>query len=230
MEYLFSRSVSGRVFSRPECRDDEDDSFVCSLASLHRDACRVGLKGASVVINEGMSFDPKLLAFVKYAVGFYRDNCDCGWWDMGGFINSLDEIERRIEGDAEWYFSGALLFCVDRALACYQKKGPGNMLFVEWWRSARFLRFTLLKLDNSATENATGEKMKALNLLRHQSNHAARKKVESEWEKSPKKWPSAEKAGLFFADLLAKEGSVYEPRTVTGWIRAHAREIGVRFR
>jgi hypothetical protein len=172
MEHLFSRSVSGRVFSRPE--------------SFHRDACRVGLKGASVVINEGMSFDPKLLAFVKYAVWFYRHTCDCGWWDMGGFINSLDEIE-RIEGDEEWYFSGALLFCVDRALACYQRN-PQSLLRLEWSRSAHFLRFALFSLGDPAMAKGGGISASAVGKIaahaRHAKNRETAEAIKAWWRES----------------------------------------------
>ena len=53
--------------------------------------------------------------------------------------------------------------------------------------------------------------------------------VTKEWEKDPNKFPSAAKAGVYFSDMLMNKGLKGEPRTVTKWILAHAKEIGVRF-
>lgn len=71
---------------------------------------------------------------------------------------------------------------------------------------------------------------KQLNIARHQKRNDAMQKVIEEWEKSISNWPSAEKAGLYFADWLLKQGYEYEPRTVTGWLRGHAKQIRVKFR
>ncbi|MHB0916661.1 MAG: hypothetical protein ACYC1G_02705 [Thiobacillus sp.] len=71
---------------------------------------------------------------------------------------------------------------------------------------------------------------KDLNDARHRKRNEAVEKAIREWEKDPSKYPSAEKAGLHLADWLTPQGFEYEPRTVTGWIRTHAKKIGVRFR
>jgi len=74
------------------------------------------------------------------------------------------------------------------------------------------------------------DKSKNLNKIRHEKNYAAKNMVINEWEKEPSAFLSAEKAGLHFADWLETKGIKYEPRTVTNWIRAHAKQIGVVFR
>ena len=71
-----------------------------------------------------------------------------------------------------------------------------------------------------------------LSTARHKTTNAAKDLVCREWEKSKNAFASAEKAGIHFADWLISEGKLksIEPRTVTKWIRDHAKEIGVRFR
>lgn len=69
-----------------------------------------------------------------------------------------------------------------------------------------------------------------LNIARHQKRNEAQARAIGEWEKDPVRFPSAEKAGLYLADWLNEQGFQYEPRTVTGWVRAHAKTIGVKFR
>lgn len=71
---------------------------------------------------------------------------------------------------------------------------------------------------------------KELNAHRHKKTYEAMHKVIEKWSNSISDWPSAEKAGLHFSNWLTTQGYDYEPRTVTGWIRKHAKEIGVRFR
>lgn len=69
-----------------------------------------------------------------------------------------------------------------------------------------------------------------LNIARHRKTSEAKAKAIEEWEKDKSKFISAEKYGLYLADWLEKQGFQYEPRTVIGWIRAHAKQIGVRLR
>ncbi len=232
MEHSFSLSISGRVFSRSGGHDDEyTDPFAQMLSRIHREAASVGKGGWHDPVRRMTMFDPQLLPFVSYAVSVYRCDCPHEMWDTGAFIDALNEIEGDLtDNDERHLFAGAVLFCVDRALACYQRSRFWEA--ENWADCAQHLRFSMWNIDFPATENGAdfGEKMRALNLARHRANHAARDRVVSEWEKAPATWPGAEKAGRYFADLLAKEGSSYEPRTVTGWIRAHAKKIGRRLR
>lgn len=69
-----------------------------------------------------------------------------------------------------------------------------------------------------------------LNIARHRTNHDAKAKVIEEWEKERDKFPSAAKYGIYLADRLKGPGFGYEPSTVTGWIRTHAKQIGVKLR
>ena len=69
-----------------------------------------------------------------------------------------------------------------------------------------------------------------LNIARHRKTSEAKAKAIAEWEKDRSKFISAEKYGLHLADWLGTQGFPYEPRTITGWIRAHAKQIGVALR
>ena len=69
-----------------------------------------------------------------------------------------------------------------------------------------------------------------LNIERHRKTNEAKNDVLSEWSKAPSDFPSAEKAGLHFHLWLKEQGRDFEPRTITGWIRAHAKELGIKFR
>jgi hypothetical protein len=71
---------------------------------------------------------------------------------------------------------------------------------------------------------------KQLNTMRHAKTHDARELAVKDWEKAPYAFPSAEQAGGYYADWLETKGYKFTPRTVTGWIRIHAKEIGVKFR
>lgn len=79
---------------------------------------------------------------------------------------------------------------------------------------------------------AKSERATELNKLRHAATTHAKERVTAEWAKNPSQFSSAEKAGNHYANWLKLQGVIksIEPRTVTGWIRAYAKEIGVRFR
>ncbi len=77
-----------------------------------------------------------------------------------------------------------------------------------------------------------------LNISRHQNRNEARAKVIDKWQKTPDEWISAAKAGIFLSNWLLGQGAGndskplfdYQPRTVSDWIREHAKKIGVRFK
>ncbi len=74
-------------------------------------------------------------------------------------------------------------------------------------------------------------KGRQLNNARHREGYEAKAKVIEEWERDYSKFPSAEKAGQYFSVWLeAQELKKFEPRTVTGWVREHAKKVGVKFR
>lgn len=93
-----------------------------------------------------------------------------------------------------------------------------------------------LKVEKTREENIKKEvekrsmKAEQLNIARHRKSNEAKAKAIEEWEKDRSKFISAEKYGLYLADWLEKQGFQYEPRTVTNWIRAHAKQIGVALR
>jgi hypothetical protein len=76
------------------------------------------------------------------------------------------------------------------------------------------------------------ERAKELNKHRHAARNRAKELVTTEWTKSPSRFPSAEKAGIHFSEWLGSQGveKSYEPRTVTGWIRDHAKKKGIKLR
>lgn len=69
-----------------------------------------------------------------------------------------------------------------------------------------------------------------LNLARHKKTNEAKAIAIKEWEKEPTKFPSAAKAGNYFSNWLKAKGFDYEPRTVTDWFLAAAKERNIRFR
>jgi hypothetical protein len=86
------------------------------------------------------------------------------------------------------------------------------------------------ELRQQTEQKKRSMKSEKLNIERHRKTNEAKNDVLSEWSKAPSDFPSAEKAGLHFYGWLKDQGRDYEPRTITGWIRAHAKESGIRFR
>lgn len=66
--------------------------------------------------------------------------------------------------------------------------------------------------------------------LAHRESYEAKKFVLEMWEKNPTQFRSAEKAGAYYVDVLDGRGIEREHRTVVGWIRTRAKELGIRFR
>lgn len=69
-----------------------------------------------------------------------------------------------------------------------------------------------------------------LNQHRHRKTAEIKSKAIEKWNKSRSLYSSAEKAGTAISISLGLEGFQCEPRTVAGWLRAHAKEIGVTWR
>lgn len=69
-----------------------------------------------------------------------------------------------------------------------------------------------------------------LNQHRHKKTAETRAKAIEKWDKSRSLYSSAEKAGIAISSSLGSEGFKCEPRTVAGWLRAHAKEVGVTWR
>jgi hypothetical protein len=100
--------------------------------------------------------------------------------------------------------------------------------------------FTMKRVEEKQAHSVTKKKeqersqrsMSAikLNIARHQKTNATKARVLEVWEKQPDQFLSAEKAGRHYSDWLQEKGLTFEPRTVTGWIRAHAKQLGIRFR
>ena len=78
-----------------------------------------------------------------------------------------------------------------------------------------------------------------MNKARHQPTIKIKNLVCEKWIKSKSDFVSAERAGIFYAEWLETESLGYmnkgaqqyfQARTVTSWIRVHAKENGIKFR
>ena len=74
------------------------------------------------------------------------------------------------------------------------------------------------------------EEAAARNDSRHEFNRQVKVKVLSWFAEDPAKFPSAEKAAKHFCGILSEEGIEREQRTVADWIRAYAKDNGMRWR
>jgi hypothetical protein len=82
----------------------------------------------------------------------------------------------------------------------------------------------------SAEKLRVSERKKELADSRHVDTRSVKELVLKKWEKNPSEYPSASKAGIEYVMWLKEQGHVYEPSTITGWIRKHAKAIGVKLR
>lgn len=131
--------------------------------------------------------------------------------------------------------------------AGYAVKAMDAVCYAEHLREIRWLvAYCKAKSDGELTEalrkqhtefhrvarQEKSERANELNKRRHATTNHAKDVVTAEWAKSPSQFPSAEKAGIYFADWLESQDIVksIEPRTVTGWIRAHAKQQGIKLR
>jgi hypothetical protein len=177
---------------------------------------------------------------VSLVIAFWRD---CGrLWSNALFFEVLPIIQ-DVEDDLQWAcIVAACLLCLDRALVHGDR---GHVREAEdWFDCAQWLRFSLdmggligrtnmiailagyLQLD----AEARSQRARQLNELRHTKTRDAREKIVCDWEKDPSRFRSAAKAGIYYSDWLADQGYHFEPRTVTDWIRAHAKAIDRKLR
>ncbi|RFC31929.1 MAG: hypothetical protein DID91_2727703884 [Candidatus Nitrotoga sp. MKT] len=84
-------------------------------------------------------------------------------------------------------------------------------------------------INNNEAEQRSHRQRK-LNIARHRKTNEAKSKAIQEWEKDKSKFISAAKYGRYLSEWLKEQNYLYEPGTVTDWIRTHAKQIGVRLR
>lgn len=70
----------------------------------------------------------------------------------------------------------------------------------------------------------------ASNEIRHKPNRNVKKMVLDLFDENPRQYSSAEKAADYYLEVLQKKNIERSHRTVADWIRAHAKEKGIRFR
>lgn len=123
----------------------------------------------------------------------------------------------------------------------YALKAMDAVSYAEHLRDAEWLASYAEKLGDAKVAEALKEQKeeskrqksilsKQLNVVRHQKTSEARAMVIEEFMKDPYRFPSAEQAGNHLTDWLRDQGRSYEPRTIIGWVRAHAKTINLRFR
>ncbi len=119
-------SISGRIFSRSGTELDQDDPFAQILRRHHLDGAWL-IKGSGRFIPQ---IDPAALGGACFAVWFYRRKCDLGYWDSQLFCDELNSIhvntKKPKSEPVRLYVAGAVLLCVDRALANYQRGRNGK--------------------------------------------------------------------------------------------------------
>jgi hypothetical protein len=124
----------------------------------------------------------------------------------------------------------------------YALKAMDAVCHAEYLYQMRFLKETAdrtlvrmrdkLEVQRQVEERSKRSKhSEIMNEARHRKTNEAKAKVTEEWSRNPSKWASAEKAGSDLANWLTEQGfREFQPRTVTGWIRDHAKEKGVKLR
>jgi len=88
------------------------------------------------------------------------------------------------------------------------------------------IRLELLEQEKQRRQ----EESAARNDSRHEMNRQVKSKVLTWFDEKPAQFPSAEKAAKHFCAMLSEEGIEREQRTVADWIRAYAKEKGLRWR
>lgn len=68
------------------------------------------------------------------------------------------------------------------------------------------------------------------NDARHAHNRKAKELVCRDWATDPYRWMSTPKAAEHYVPWLYSKGFECKPRTVAGWIRSHAKEVGPKLR
>lgn len=155
-------------------------------------------------------------------------------WNNKSFLESLEHTE-GFDDDTRWLrVVAACLLCVDRALAHGDR---GHVWKAEdWFECAQRLRFVLVTWgEKKAFQKILGmfeqQKAKAraqtrnAGKRRHAKRDEVREKVLRDWEKDPKRFRSAAKAGVYYSDWLAKQGCQFEPSTVTDWILDYLKKL-----
>ncbi len=146
---------------------------------------------------------------------------------LGGLDKAFQPLLESL-GSTELYVPFGISSIAEGALkamdaVCYAE----YLQVVGWWEATH----TRTREQQEQEHTLRSVRAEALIVDRHRKNNAAKQTVTKEWDKNRSKWPSAEEAGAFLATWLTMQGfKKYKTRTVVGWIRAHAKEMGVRLR
>lgn len=148
--------------------------------------------------------------------------------DAGELPYSLTLVSRRSVGELEILCALVLWQC--EKAARFIKSRNAIAATVVMWDIHELVNEANAILDRRDEAENAQKRAVALNKKRHEQRHRARALVCAEWERAPNAFPSAERAGNHFSQWIAGQGHPYEPRTVTSWIREHAKQLGIRFR
>ena len=215
------------------------------------DPCELGLTDFAPLLHDQAIVDTllgqisdrlreRLPDAVSAVISFWRDRGHS--WSNISFFEWLRQIEGIDDHTRSACTVAACLLCLDRALVHSDR---GHVREAEdWLDCAQWLRFWLgtegligntnmleiLAGFNQIETEARSQRARKLNELRHTKTREARKKVVYDWEKDPSRFGSTAKAGVYYSRWLAEQGCQFEPRTVTDWIRAHAKALGKKLR
>ena len=184
--------------------------------------------------------------------------CQQWWTNLGGPEFSDGEVQEWFAVVALWLLSDALAWLekghqdgsmsaderfasicnaghsATRAMyaSCYAERLEETKLLEQELRAFRCeirTREAQREVAEKQRRSMLGEQ---LNVHRHAKVNRAKDLVVEEWAKSRARWPSAEKAGSYFADWVVEQRllETIEPRTVSGWIRGYAKLTGIRLR
>ncbi len=231
---------NGRWNFRREMDDELDiptaqnSSKVDALKTIieNRDSCFFLPKGAPIPEPDHW---PEGRTHELFAVLALLQLASCLWWTS----QRKGSTSLSIAGECALEAMDAVCFAEHvREVEWLEQFHAKQLLEVSTCQDDRLRDVTEKVRRDSKAEHDAHEREKQslraeqLNAARHKGTNAAKELVCGEWAKATDAFPSAEKAGIHFADWLMAGGRVktIQPRTVTKWIREHAKAIGIRFR
>ena len=165
------------------------------------------------------------------AIDWMVPKVSSGVSDLAG---AIDNLMASVNGGQKCYFefsqaSNSAFLSVE------------SVCFAEHLKAVEELNFSHMQKDIEKQERERKHrsiKAEALNFARHRKDYEAKAMVIESWKKDTFKFSSGEKAGVYYSDWLLRQGVGadsnplydYQPRQVANWIRAYAKQIGVRFR
>ena len=175
--------------------------------------------GALCLTDEVGPIDEKnIRTCLRMILCWYRNSGSLGfWWSSDKFIDWL--VSRAPTEDDRYYFVyAALLFCIDRAVACAARARDEEA--EHWFDSADWLRI-LLSNSSKRQPNTPSAFARLGAQARHAETYALRSFVIQYWRDNIDPDLSAEKAAGKLTEVFEKP----EFRTIASYIRKEKRAI-----